>query len=372
MASFAQNFSVPGAGTIAEFNPSEDTLDLQGFGGDPVFSDISITSADGGTVIGYGGDSTLFVEGVTPDQLRPGNVTIDGGKLTVGPSGRDLESIVKDLAEGNVLLTGVGNLNDILEGGAGDDTLIGKMGHDYLKGGDGDDQLFGGRNKDTLEGGAGDDLLDGGRGIDRLDGGTGDDTLIGGGANDFLTGGEGSDTFVQNFAVSGNDIITDFNPSEDTIELQGFTNINLEEFSITEVDGDTLIDAGTGNSLRIEGVTPDQLGTTNITLDGEALALGPGDTLESVLSNLATDAQQDGITLKGFQGDQTFAGGSGDDDLFGQDGDDTLQGRGGDDILGGGRGDDVLEGGAGDDVAATEVSGDDARLQAEDRRWARP
>ena len=119
------------------------------------------------------------------------------------------------------------------------------MGHDYLKGGDGDDQLFGGRDKEILEGGAGDDLLDGGRGIDRLDGGTGDDTLIGGGANDFLTGGEGNDTFVQNFAVSGNDIITDFNPSEDIIELQGFQNINLEEFTITEVDGDTLIDAGT-------------------------------------------------------------------------------------------------------------------------------
>ena len=206
------------------------------------------------------------------------------------------------------------------------------------------------RNKDTLEGGAGDDLLDGGRGIDRLDGGTGDDTLIGGGANDFLTGGEGRDTFVQNFAVSGNDIITDFDPSQDTIELRGFQNINVNEFSITEVDGGTLIDAGTGNSLRIEGVTPDQLGTTNITIDGQALALGPGETLGSVLNNLATDAQQDGITLKGFQGDQTFAGGSGDDTLSGQDGEDTLRGRAGDDTLSGGRGDDILEGGAGDDI----------------------
>jgi len=138
MASFAQDFSASGAETISGFNPSKDTLDLQGFGGDPVFSDISVTSADGGTIIGYGGDSTLFVEGVTPDQLRPGNVTIDGEKLTVGPSGRDLESIVKDLAEGNDLLSG-GLKNDTLEGGAGDDTLLGQMGHDYLKGGDGDD-----------------------------------------------------------------------------------------------------------------------------------------------------------------------------------------------------------------------------------------
>jgi Ca2+-binding RTX toxin-like protein len=349
MASFVEDFSAPGARTISDFNPREDTLDLQGLGENPNFSEISVSSSEGGTLIDYGGASTVLVEGVTPDELRPSNVTIDGGALKVGPSGRDLDSVVRDLAEGNDLLSG-GLGNDTFDGGAGDDIIRGQMGHDYLKGGEGDDQLFGMRNKDTLEGGAGDDLLDGGRGIDRLDGGTGDDTLIGGGANDFLTGGEGSDTFVQNFAVSGNDIITDFNPSEDTIELQGFTNINLEEFSITEVDGDTLIDGGTGNSLRIEGVTPDQLGTTNITLDGEALTLGPGDSLESVLNNLATDAQQDGVNLKGFQGDQTFAGGAGDDNLFGQDGEDTLQGRGGDDILGGGRGDDILEGGAGDDV----------------------
>ena len=122
MASFAQDFSAPGAGTITDFNPSEDTLDLQGFGGNPDFSEISVTSTDGGTVIGFGGDSTLFVEGVTPDQFRPGNVTIDGGELKVGPSGRDLESIVKDLAEGNDLLSG-GLKNDTFDGGAGDDTL---------------------------------------------------------------------------------------------------------------------------------------------------------------------------------------------------------------------------------------------------------
>jgi Ca2+-binding RTX toxin-like protein len=349
MASFAQDFSAPGTSTISDFNPSEDTLDLQGFGGNPTFSEISVTGAEGGTVIGYGGASTVLVEGVTPDQLRLSNVTIDGGELTVGPSGQDLESIVNDLAAGNDLIIG-GIANNTIDGGAGDDTIKGFMGHDTIIGGEGDDTLEGMRGKDYLDGGEGDDLLDGGRGVDRLDGGTGDDTLIGGGANDVLTGGEGRDTFVQNFAVSGNDVITDFDPSEDTIELQGFENINLDEFAITEVDGGTLINAGTGNSLFVEGVIPNQLNIENITLNGEALTLGSGDTLESVLNNLATDAQQDGITLKGFQGDQTFAGGSGDDDLFGQDGDDTLRGRGGDDILGGGRGDDILEGGAGDDI----------------------
>ena len=369
MASFVEDFSVPGARTISDFNPSEDTLDLQGFGENPDFSQISVSSAEGGTVIDYGGASTVLVEGVTPDQLIGGragravNVTIDGGDLTVGPSGRDLESIVRDLAEGNDLLSG-GLKNDTFDGGAGDDVIRGQMGHDYLKGGEGDDQLFGMRNNDTLEGGAGDDLLDGGRHNDRLDGGTGDDTLIGGADNDFLTGGEGSDTFVQNFAVSGNDIITDFNPAEDTIELQGFGGIeNISRISLTEVDGGTRVEAGSGSTLFVEGVTPDQLGAGNITIEGTALTAGPsGSDLGSIISDLSAlndetpvdetpvDEAVVDLKLRGGGGDDTLQGGAGDDVLKGGRGDDTLEGGAGDDLLKGGKGDDTLEGGAGDDT----------------------
>ena len=91
MASFVQDFSAPGTGTISDFNPSKDTIDLQGFSGNQGFSEISVTSADGGTVIGFGGASTVLVEGVTPDQLIGGragravNVTIDGGTSPWAP-----------------------------------------------------------------------------------------------------------------------------------------------------------------------------------------------------------------------------------------------------------------------------------------------
>jgi hypothetical protein len=70
MTNFTQDFSAPGARTISDFNPREDTLDLQGFGGNPTFSEISVTGAEGGTVIDYGGASTVLIEGVTPDQFR--------------------------------------------------------------------------------------------------------------------------------------------------------------------------------------------------------------------------------------------------------------------------------------------------------------
>jgi Ca2+-binding RTX toxin-like protein len=47
-----------------------------------------------------------------------------------------------------------------------------------LDGGDGDDVLIGGDGNDLMQGGAGDDVLIGGPGQDVLDGGTGDNILI--------------------------------------------------------------------------------------------------------------------------------------------------------------------------------------------------
>ena len=47
-----------------------------------------------------------------------------------------------------------------------------------LDGGDGDDVLLGGAGNDTLLGGAGDDVLIGGAGTDTLDGGPGDNVVI--------------------------------------------------------------------------------------------------------------------------------------------------------------------------------------------------
>ena len=241
---------------------------------------------------------------------------------------------------------GIGN--DELDGGAGDDTLAGFMGHDHLDGGEGDDFLAGMRGKDYLDGGEGDDFLDGGRGRDHLVGGAGDDVLLGGGGTDTLTGGTGNDTFVQDFSLSGRDDITDFNPAEDTIDIRGLQNIS--EISVTAENGGTLIDGGTGNTLFVANITPDQLSADNVTIDGNAITFGPGDTLEKVLGDAAADQQGDDLNIRGFGGDQNFTGGAGNDTLGAADGNDTLAGGAGDDILAGGAGDDILTGGQGGDT----------------------
>ena len=99
------------------------------------------------------------------------------------------------------ILTGTSGPDD-LEGGDGDDVLIGP---DVLSDKGGNDDLYGGRGDDTLVGGDGDDVLVGGPGQDELVGGHGDDTY---------TGGPGADRFVFGPGESGYRIITDFTAEE--------------------------------------------------------------------------------------------------------------------------------------------------------------
>jgi Ca2+-binding RTX toxin-like protein len=177
-----------------------------------------------------------------------------------------------------------GDGNDTLVGGFGDDTLDGGAGADSLLGGDGDDlyrvdnsgdritevvgggtdavesgisytlaafvenltltsatningtgnelanALIGNTGKNVLDGKAGDDTLTGAIGNDTLKGGDGNDTLTGGIGADNLTGGKGADRFVyETVADSGVkankepiDVITDFKPGEDLIDLTAF------------------------------------------------------------------------------------------------------------------------------------------------------
>lgn len=95
--------------------------------------------------------------------------------------------------EGNDVLKGADNSDDVILGGAGDDIIYGYSGNDKLLGETGVDTLYGGAGNDKLYGGSGTDYLYGNAGDDLLDGGDGNDTLIDdAGANTFV-GGAGND-----------------------------------------------------------------------------------------------------------------------------------------------------------------------------------
>ncbi|MBX7248945.1 MAG: hypothetical protein K1X35_07810 [Caulobacteraceae bacterium] len=75
-----------------------------------------------------------------------------------------------------------------------DDTFVGSAANEIVDGYDGNDNLQGGGGVDSLRGLNGNDTLDGGDGNDTLQGGAGTDTLSGGLGNDKLYGDAGSDS----------------------------------------------------------------------------------------------------------------------------------------------------------------------------------
>ncbi|WP_025805134.1 retention module-containing protein [Pseudomonas chlororaphis] len=186
------------------------------------------------------------------------SISYQGGHTLTGTAGDDV------LLAGSVdNLINAGDGNDVLIAGSGNNTLHGDAGNDLLFSGPGNDLLDGGTGNDTASyahasagvtvdlallgaqntGGAGTDILTaienlvgsnyndsltgdnnaniitGGLGNDVLNGGGGDDLLIGGLGNNSLSGGSGSDTFQWQQGNSGHDLITDFTPGTDKLDL---------------------------------------------------------------------------------------------------------------------------------------------------------
>ena len=189
-----------------------------------------------------------------------------------------------------------------------------------VSGGIGNDLLYTGSGDDTVSGGEGDDYLHSGRGDDVVDGGEGNDIIVGGDGNDTLTGGEGSDTFGFDKS-SGDDVITDFTPGEDHIDLASYGVEDVEyEISYDEETGNSTI-THAGGTITVEGV--------QITADD--------------------------VSMRAY-------GTSGDDNMQGGVGDDTISGGVGADTIDGGAGDDVIEGSTWEDGGADDVvSGGEGR-----------
>jgi hypothetical protein len=124
--------------------------------------------------------------------------------------------------------------------------------------------------------GSGRRIVRGGFGHDQISGGPADDILSGGGGDDQLHGGAGADTFVFGAVDLGRDIISDFNPAEDVIDVSAL---------FWGAQGD----ARNHVSVRLETST-----TTPVpTLDSVLVVKRPDDSLlEIVLQNkVVTDAE---------------------------------------------------------------------------------
>ena len=176
-----------------------------------------------------------------------------------------------------------------------------------------------------INGGAGNDRIVGSYVNDSIDGGSGNDTLSGGPGDDTLIGNAGTDLLVE--TVNGDLTLTD---SSLTGGLGNDKLWTIENASLTSGDGGNTFDA----SMFSRGA---------VTLTGGA----GDDSLIGGSKNDAITGRDGNDTLRGGDGNDTIVGGFGNDGLFGGLGNDVLIGGFGDDTIDGGDGRDTVVGGNG-------------------------
>jgi len=326
---------------------------------------------------GNGGEQfTLTANGtrVRFDRLNPAPFSLDIGTT---------ENIVVNMNGGDDSFSASGNLAALIsvtvDGGAGNDRILGSNGADTLLGGDGNDFIDGQQGNDVALLGAGDDTFqwDPGDGSDVIEGQAGFDTHVfnGSAANEVmrLSANGGRATLTRDV---GN-IVMDQNGVErvDIAALGGADSITVENLSgtgISEVNvnfagtaggaaGDGLSDAATvngtagsdifnitssGNDVNIRGLDAQ---TRLLNLDANDRVTFNGSAGDDVLNAGAVAAGVASFTLQGGNGDDILIAGRGGMSLFGGAGDDVLLGGSGNDILDAGTGDDIVIGGGGDD-----------------------
>jgi Ca2+-binding RTX toxin-like protein len=362
------------------WNPGDDTDFNEGGAG----SDTVEVNGGNGTEV-----FTVTANGlrVRFDRLDPAPFSID-----IGTS----ENLVLNANGGDDSFSATGNLAALIkltvDGGTGNDTLLGSNGNDQLNGGDGNDFIDGQQGNDTAFLGAGNDVFqwDPGDGNDTVEGQDGVDTML-------FSGSAGAEIFDAaangervRFTRNLGNIFMDLNDVErlDLNALGGVDSLVVNSLAGTDLTtlnanlsgaiggatgdaaADTIIVNGTNGNDIIDvfgaGTSVSVLGlyaTVNITNSegaNDALVingLGGNDgltasTLPAGVIKLTLDGGTGNDTLLGSQGGDIFFGGEGNDFLFGDNGNDTAFMGAGDDTFqwDPGDGNDTLEGQGGSDL----------------------
>jgi Ca2+-binding RTX toxin-like protein len=280
------------------------------------------------------GQSDTLIGGAGDDTLNGGR----GADVLDGRTGRDTadyrdqtQSVIASLngvaddgrvGEGDNVMTTI----EVVEGGSGNDTLLGATGNDQLDGGEGNDVLQGRQGNDTLIGGGGNDLLVGATGNDLLDGGTGADTLSGGGGVD-----------MADYSARGEDLALHIDGSATSGAAGEGDVIGLD---VEDVHGGTGKDTITGSA----GANEIYGGGGNDTIDYSAHTKGVVITLNDIADDGQT-GERDNI----HSDIETVIGGAGNDHIIGSP---TAN------VIFGGPGNDTLDGGWGDSTSPHHLDND--------------
>ncbi|MFC7454338.1 beta strand repeat-containing protein, partial [Insolitispirillum peregrinum] len=287
-----------------------------GAGNDILYGSAGNNELDGGT-----GDDTLYG--------GAGNDTLDGG------SGNDVLSYSETGTQGISV-----NLSAL--SGTGYATVTDQFGNTDLV-----------RNFETIIGSALADTFKDGSGNDVLMGGAGDDTYIWQGTgNDTISDGSGSDTLsladldedvnTRLYHDAAGNLIVEYDDGVANLTILAGAGVDTLKdptgYVMTLIEQNTATVSGTSGMDVIVGYAGGQ--TIYGGLDEDVIFGGSGD--DEIYGGSVTNIGADEDNLHGGAGNDTLYGGMASDELFGDEGDDTLYGNGGSDTLSGGAGDDTF------------------------------
>lgn len=354
----SDTFSGSGADDFMYGNEGEDTI--KGLGGnDYIQGGVGNDNIEGGE-----GDDTIFDVGSIPSGFTgligidtidagDGNDKVyvgspDTGDIAKGGSGEDtvliwftskMETpapIVFSLLQGGSTAT-LDGINTVFVQGFEKLNFVGNTGNDVITGGALDDSIAGEDGFDTLKGLGGNDTLDGGTGGADMDGGDGIDTV-----SFDLTGATNAITID---ITSGNDI-----------------NLGVGNGILKKIEQFALIYTGSGNDTIVNNDAGGEFHTNG---GNDAFTGGKGDDIwnmgsgndEGDLGDGSDQARTEGFTfdtgvknIHGGNGDDYLFGAAGNDQLYGDNDDDFMNGQNGNDQMDGGDGNDDINGGGGDDT----------------------
>ncbi|MBJ7312297.1 hypothetical protein H7U20_19125 [Rugamonas sp. CCM 8940] len=277
---------------------------------------------------------------------RAGNDTIidsDGDDAVHGGDGNDSISYT---GSGNIVVRGGSGDDKItvenariadVDGGAGDDVIIdngSSAATNLLRGGDGNDQITF-ASASTVEGGSGNDTLtESGNYINQAS------TLIGGTGNDRMTGALSSNTYIFNRG-DGSDSILDVGIASGrhygTDKLVFGSGIVQTDLAMSRSGEDLVIKV---NNLTDAAATDQIVVEKWFFSDGgyqiESFAFADGSSLTNA------EVTQLGNAIYGTDGADTLTGAIDNNTIYGLAGNDSITDPGGADTIDGGAGDDVI------------------------------
>jgi Ca2+-binding RTX toxin-like protein len=361
MGTFAENLYIVSAFGDFSLTGNASKNILEGTGGNNTFrgngGGESDVAGSGDIMRGGSGNDIYFanVQDIVIDFYGEGFDTIYATHFALGSAMEIevLESLVKEGPGVNFVGNEVGTLfygttgYDTIDGGAGNDTIVGNFislastTGNLLRGGDGLDSIIGDDGEDVISGGADADTIEARNGNDFISGGSGGDAINGGQGTDMVTY-EGSSLGVtaamQQWSFTTNNIFTvsTVTAGYRNGDAQGDVLVDVENLEGSDL-ADTLV-GNSGINTLIGGHGNDRLAGA----DGNDILHGEdeSDRLEGGLGNDQLYGDISGSGPYGIPGD--FA--PGNDILYGQEGNDRLQGGQGADSLYGGDGNDVLIG----------------------------